>query len=466
MFMKRFLKLCIQVILIGLLIAIFGANLIHLNKYLLLGSIIFGIVLAIIIFILYKKNLINTKAIKIISIILLIIGILIRIYLLFTLEFNLKSDFELYYNTALEIANGTNISQAYYLSFNGYVCIYSSIIAIFFKIFTPTILVPLILNIIFQLGTVYFLYKLIKLLNNNNLKFILPALWFVLPTVIEANFLVSTETLFIFLFILTIFYFYKIKGCKEINIKNILKYILLGLLISFSNNIRPVMTIFIIALIIYDILNMKRTKELLFLIIIIGTYSLSNFVFQTYSEYILNEPTRSGALAWSVYYGSNYKYGGYWNLEDGNVIWPLLEKENGSTLLLKASFERYKDMGIIDTSKLMLKKYYKLWTDTNSNFLYLDDITNYNILNDLKTPLDIISYFVTMLILIIIIKNKIIDLRKDNFKTLFIELFTVGYILSNLLIVVNGRYNYPIYILLVLILCNHDYKRSIKLFKN
>lgn len=448
--MNKLLKKCIIIILFLLLIAMFIGNILNLNKYLLLGSILIGGLLFVIIYILNKKHLLNEKAIKIISIVIILLGILIRVYLLFTLKFDLKSDFKLYYNTALEIFKNENISQSWYLSFNGYVCIYSSILALLFKIFTPNIIVALIFNIFCQIGTIYILYKFIKLIKDNNYKYILPAIWFILPTVIEATFLVSTETLFIFLFVLTLYYFYKIKDNKN----NIFKYILLGFLISFTNNIRPVMIIFIIALIIYYCLNIKKIKEILFLIITILTFSFTNILFQTYVNNLLNEPSRSGALAWSIYYGSSYKYGGYWNTEDSYLISELLNKENGSNLLLKASFDRYKDMGIFKSIKLMLKKYYKLWTDTNGNYLFLNDITNNNILNELEIYLEIISYFITLLLLIIVIINEYNSLKKDNYKMLFIELFTIGYILSNLIIVVNDRYNYPIYILLILLACN------------
>ena len=438
--MVNFLKQFIKIFLIIIMVFMLFLNIIKINLYLLLGSLFISIITISLLFILYKNKQINIKTIKIVSIVLLIIGISIRIYLLITLKFNLTSDFELYYNTALEILNGRVISQADYLSYNGYVVVYSSILALIFKLFSSKIFVALFFNLVCQLGTMYFLYKLIKLLNDSYYKYILPSVWFILPTIIEANFLISTETLFIFLFSITIYYYLKIKNNNEVNIKNISKSILLGLLISFSNNIRPIMIIFIIALVIEFVLTNKNLKNLIFLIFTIITYMLCNIVFQNYCEYVLKENLRSGALAWSIYYGSSYEYDGAWNLEDSKKIGELLEE----------SFNRYKNMGILKSSKLMIKKYNNLWTDNNGNYTFLVNITDESILNKIEMPLQVISYFITLILLIFVIIKKINNIKND--KMLLTDLFIIGYILSNLLIVVNGRYNYPIYLLLSLLI--------------
>ena len=223
--MINFLKSIIKIILLGLLIVMFIANIININIVLLIGSVIIILVFGVIYYILKKKNLLNDKFIKILSLSLLLIGLVIRGYFFLNLKFNLVSDFELYYNTALEMYKGIKLTQPFYLSFNGYMIIYTSILSFIFKIFGPSINVVIIFQFICQLLTTYILYKLVSLLKNNYLKYILPSIWFILPTVVEANYLVSTETIFILLFTLTFYYFYKIKDENTFNYKSILKYI-------------------------------------------------------------------------------------------------------------------------------------------------------------------------------------------------------------------------------------------------
>jgi len=49
----------------------------------------------------------------------------------------------------------------------------------------------------------------------------------------------------------------------------------------------------------------------------------------------------------------------------------------------------------------------------------------------------------TFILIINAIKSIILKIKEKDFNFLTIYLFLIGYILSNLLIVVNGRYNYP-----------------------
>ncbi|MBE6140457.1 MAG: hypothetical protein E7172_02850 [Firmicutes bacterium] len=436
--MINVLKIAIQLILIVLLSIMLIANIININIWIIIG---FLLVIAYS-FLIKKNNLLNEKLVKKISLILLIIGIIIRLFLIFTLDFNLSSDFKLYYDTAYSIANNTSIIDAWYLSFNGYVVIFSSILAVVFKIFGSSIINALLFNLIIQLFSCVILKKIINLYTNNYLKYLLPSIWFILPTVSSVSILISTENLFIFMFLITIYYYLKIKDDKSLNLKNSFKYLLFGLLLSLSNNIRPIMIIFIIALIIEFILNFKDFKELGLLFIICGSFFISNLFYNKYIENVLNEPIRSGALAWSVYFGANYDTRGYWSELDAIYVGEILQKENSSNILIKESINRYQDLGIFKTILLFGYKYYHLWTDVNANFAFLSLVTSNNYIN-LKTLLETISFIMTFILIINAIKSIILKIKEKDFNFLTIYLFLIGYILSNLLIVVNGRYNYP-----------------------
>ena len=436
--MINFLKRTIKLILLGLLIVMFIANIININITLLIGSVIVILVFGIIYYILKKKNLLNDKFIIILSLSLLLLGLVIRGYFFFNLKFNLVSDFELYYNTAIEMYKGIKLTQPFYLSFNGYMIIYTSILSFIFKIFGPSINVVIIFQFICQLLTTYILYKLVSLLKNNYLKYILPSIWFILPTVVEANFLVSTETIFILLFTLTFYYFYKIKNENTFNYKTLLKYVLLGFLISFSNNVRPVMIIFIIALFIDLILNINKKKIGYFLVTLLS-FLICNKGFTIYNESVIDTKMRSGALEWSLYYGANYNTGGYWCEEDAIYMGSILPKKDASSILLKETINRYKDMGITKASVLMAKKYYKLWTATNGHYLFLLDVTNSKELVNMEDILELVSYLFTLIVLFIIIYDNIKNFKDNNDSLLFVKIFTIGYILANLLVVVNER---------------------------
>ena len=134
----------------------------------------------------------------------------------------------------------------------------------------------------------------------------------------------------------------------------------------------------------------------------------------------------------------------------------ILPNKDASSILLKETINRYKDMGITKVSVLMAKKYYKLWTATNGHYLFLLDVTNSNELKNMKDILELVSYLFTLIVLFIINYDNIKNFKDNNDNLLFVKIFTIGYILANLLVVVNERYNYPIYILLLILICNNS----------
>ena len=113
--LKKLVHIIIFILFLGILIV----NIASLN----IISLILTIILILILIWIpkkYKEYLLKNRIIKYGIIILGIISIIIRIILINKLDFIVTSDFELYYNTAKEIIAG-NITNKYYLSFNGYV---------------------------------------------------------------------------------------------------------------------------------------------------------------------------------------------------------------------------------------------------------------------------------------------------------------------------------------------------------
>ncbi len=387
------------------------------------------------------------KFLLVISVLFIIAGLVARLYYMYNLKFDLVSDFKLYYDTAIG-----NL-DAWYLSFNGYVCVFSSILSLVFKVFGESIHSALWFNLVCQVLTVGCLYKIISRFAKPVIALFFSSVWFIIPGVIAASFLISTETFFMLLLSVIIYLYFSV---RKLNPNKFISYLIVGMfgiLISFANNIRPVMAIFIIALIIDFILNSKKFKEILLLVPIIGCFILSNILFNNYVENFIGIPTRSGALEWSLYFGANYDYKGYWNLEDSESLTSCLDKENGSKLLLDAAILRYKDMGILKTAKLLGYKYYYLWSDVNANFDFLDSIvinreTTKNIFFEVCGFTIVASLYVGSLL------SVIMEIKNKKFNLWFIELFSFGYILANILVVVNGRYNYPMFFLASILCAN------------
>ena len=402
----------------------------------------------------YKNKLISRKIFRFIMVMYFILGIVLRVILMCGIKINLFSDFELYFDTANGILNGTYI-RSDYLSFNGYVYVFCSVLAVIFKFFGSKVMTVYVFNLICQILSSYFLYKIVNLKASKETSLVLSATYFLLPNIILSNLLVSTESFFMLMFLISIYAYYKVIDKKELNSKNIIKLVLFGLLISFTNNIRPVMSIFLIALVVCYIINLKRPKELLFLVIILVSYFISGFAFNKYVENGIGTKLRSGALGWSIYYGTNVENCGGWNPDDETFIFDYLEDEsNGNFGLIKESINRLSSNDFKDNYRLFKCKFDTLWKDSAGTYGFVEPISNKELstidLSQYRDPLYNISYILVSFITVVSIVSIIIEIKRKDNQWLFIELFSLGYILANLLVCLNSRYNLPLYPLLLI----------------
>ncbi len=452
-----FLILILGIVFLNLIYFKFDVSNIFLCSFSLLAFLF-------IISILYRKKIIDKRIFYIVIFIYLLIGILLRIYFIENISFSLNSDFELYYNTASSIFNNTLINaDNYYLSFNGYVYIFSSIISIFFKLFGESTSVVLYANLLFQLISIYFLYKIISLKFQKETASVLSISFFLLPTIIFSNLMIATENFFIMLFLITVYYLYKIIDKKDFKLVNILLFIGLGFLMSLSNNIRPVITVFVIALIIYFILKMKKVREILFLIITLFSYQICNMGFNEIIENNIGTEIRSGALGWSIYFGANSRSCGSWTAEDSAKVFEILADDaKGNKDLIILSIERLKENGIKNNIYLFGCKYKTLWTDNFGTYPFVNGVINYETtsidFSIYEKPFEDISRIIVILLCVGTMVCLIYEQKNKKDYWLFIELFGLGYILSNLLVFLNGRYNIPLYPILI-ICCSYIVER-------
>ncbi|MGN1379198.1 MAG: glycosyltransferase family 39 protein [Bacilli bacterium] len=344
----------------------------------LIFSIIWIIVLIGTIFF-YRKRIIKKKLFYIIMLLFLFLGIGIRLYFINGLSFNLASDFKLAFDSGKEIANGLIPSQSHYLSYNGYFYIFSCLISIIFRIFGVSINAILYTNLILQLLSLYFLYKIISMKFSNETSMFLVILYFLLPSIICINLLVTTENPFLLMMFICIYISLKLLNKKELKIKNFMWFIFLGILLSFTNYIRPAITVFLIAFLIYYILNLSKFKEILLIIILLISYLLSNIGFNYLIEYGLKENIKSGAMGWGIYFGTNYDSGGMWTEKDSILVFNILSDETkGNKELIDLSWKRLKSYGFIKNVKFCIKKYKNLWAENNGVYDFVNDLVDYD----------------------------------------------------------------------------------------
>ena len=459
--MLKFFKNSIQIIFIFIIILMIIVNLFSFGDN--LGLVILFLLLilgfSIIVIFLYKKEKLQFRNIKYVLIAFLALGILIRIYLIFNINIILNSDFAFFYEHALGIING-NLPDPYYLSYNGYAYNFAYVLSIIIKVFGKSVTNILLFNLFLQIVTIFIINKISKLIiNNETVSLFISVLWFLLPTVIFANLLVSTETLFILLFMISIYFIIKFIENKSLKL-NLVNIIFLGICLSITNSIRPLMLVFIIAVIIMVGLNFKNKVQIFSLIIMVGSYFILGQVINRVDELKIGESLKSGAIGWSVYYGSSVDHCGAWNLEDNAYISERIigNDKTGDKLLVSDAIKRYHDAGIIKTGKLMSCKFKSLWSDNNSTYVFAktnmaSEDSSFNF-DKYEIPLKVISDTLVMVILIVVLMTSFLNFSAQNNTSLLIELSIIGYVLSNLIVCLNGRYNFPIYPLLLMLFVN------------
>jgi len=250
--------------------------------------------------------------------------------------------------------------------------------------------------------------------------------------------------------------FLKLEGKEQCNYKTYLYAFLFGLSIVAANAIRPAMAVFIIAIVIYYLLNIKNIKRFIILGIILLTYFIGNFAINLYNENGIGVESRSGALGWSVFFGANYEHDGGWSVEDAEKVFGeiLPNTDEGNSVLVELAIERYQDMGPMQAARLWDSKFGILWSANNGNAQFLGMlITEDSRLHiyDYLEVTDKISDIIVISILLLVCLYALIQFKRREETNLLFELFVIGYIIANLIIVLNVRYNFPIYPILIYI---------------
>ena len=414
--------LFIVLFLISSIIQPQGMNLIPIN------------ILAIIGLILLKKHKIEIKNFNI----LIIIGVIIRIFLLFINPLFITNDYGNFYYTALELAE-KGYTNSQYMAMYPHLMPYIATLAFIFKIMGSTYKSVIILNILFDIFSAFIIYKI-----TNNKKICI--LWLLNPLNIVWCYMCHPATITNSLLILSIYIFKKLYENKKI-----LYSLLLGIILALANLYRPVMIIFLIAIFIYlIILNYKKIHIILF-ILILPTYLFTGYVIKNNIKFNKWEKTKS-TLGWNLYVGANLESTGRYSMKLGEELNKQFKKEKDVTKIQNHFKEKaimtYKKNGIKNIP-LIVKKY--ILISNNIDIYSINEmnlILNFKMNKILKYLISVIARMFYYYILVKSITNK----NNDHLK-----LFSIGLLMAHFILEVSPRYLLPIFPALT-ILTNNDEK--------
>lgn len=416
-----------------------------------------------------EKILENKKTILYI----LVVAFILRIIWIFAIRTQPISDFKLMYETGRAVANG-NFSgfhgNSYFARFP-----HDSITVLYFaglfKIDSNPLMLLKILNCIYETISVYLIYRIgIKMLNYK-LGNIMAALLCIFPPFIFYTSETMAENMAIPLFLGSVLLF-----INFINNKKIITLIFSGILLSLGDLFRPVGIVFLIAYIIYYILDLIIYKKekikkgiikiiILIIVFILPTIAVSNLL--VYSKVLQNQiwkPLEPTVI--TILVGTNYNTIGAWNAPDAS----LAENNNYnkkviSKIVKQEITERFKEHTPVNILEFYSKKLalqwgfgdfgacgwtinYNNWINSNVQLTNIKSIVSEGINifknNILASSLMIVSWIYYLILLFFSVKGVIALKCKFNLAIVFFVILLLGFVGFYLLTERQSRYAFII----------------------
>lgn len=416
-------------------------------KYILIGFLIsctFGTYLLI-----KLTNYFNRFNSRMLFIALLFICIVVKTSWVLYYQIKPVNDYETFYNMALFLSRNFVVRSRYVALFP-HIMGYSLFLSFFLKIFGDHLFIPPIINVILSTISMALLYYICKKLSGKKMAIIASILWIGMPSQTIYNMFALSEpfycTVLMSIWALLIlvqekfekFSYYRLISCS----------FLIALLLGILNMARPIALIPIIAIAIWlfliDVspLVNKRIyfKKTVYFLTIISSYLLLSFLAGRYIAVRLGEEPAS-VPGYSLYVGLNEKSGGTWNPKDSQLL-SMYSNIEGSTAedvqkrMLVEAKKRFKEVNI---PKLIRAKFINLLADDSTAVSYADAVLKH--ITRFRIICNVYYYFAIFISVVGVIAAIII-----GNKSMIIQLclYSIGFIMAQLLVEVAGRYHYSI----------------------
>lgn len=247
------------------------------------------------------------------------------------------SDYDKYWQTALALANGTEIKDAWYIAMYPHILGTASFLSPFIRLFGESVLMVSIINVILTCFTCVLVFYVCLDMADRKTAAIAALLWALCPCKLMMNSLVFSEPLYtclILLFVLMLMKLYKaisVKGCGLLSC--VFAGLLLGALLQSINIVRPVSIILIIAVFIWlvalrgkELLDLRLWRSWIFVMLpLLLAYScLGNLWTSHVTALVGMEP--SSIPIYNIYVGFNESTQGQWSPDDMDLLFSYLSQ--------------------------------------------------------------------------------------------------------------------------------------------
>lgn len=424
------------------------------------------IIAALVVFLIYRLDIISKINAKVFIVLLIIITLVPRLIWVSYVQTQPFSDF-------LHLHDyGINASQGNFKGFVNFYAVfpfkigYGMVLAALYSVFGADLMVVKSFNIVLSVILVLMLYAGGKLLYGEKagrIAALLAALW---PAQIMYTSVVASEHLFLVLFtasVLLIITFVKKYTYKNYEFHNgNLMLAGIGIITAAAQLVRPMAMILLPVFAVFILLYKKYRASTLagtvlavksIVLVIVCYFALINLVNIPVQKATGVDITKSDA-GFNLLVGTNYKYNGAFNNEDFSII----EKNNYDFDKVhkeakQIALQRLKN-NPAQMVKLIINKYKILWGNENYGYYWSTVSSEKGVQNDIIKSHPRIFYGISQLFYIVVLLMAIFacgyTIIRKRYEALIILMVFGGILLSYTLLEVQSRYHMPVMPLLIL----------------
>ena len=243
------------------------------------------------------------------------------------------SDYDTYWQTALALAAGAEIPNAWYIAMYPHILGTASFLGVFVRLFGPSVLAVTVVNVLLTTLSCLLVYGLGCRLADRGIALAAALLWALCPCKLMLNSLVFSEPLYTCLILLFLYLFVRLDERMAARPLGIAGALLcgggLGLLLAAINIVRPIAAILIIALVIWLLLLRGRGGQwlrwLLLLAALLLVYSLTGKLWDRHVEAVLGMAPAAVPI-YNIYVGFNAATHGQYSAEDMDLLFSYLSQ--------------------------------------------------------------------------------------------------------------------------------------------
>ena len=362
------------------------------------------------------------------------------------------SDYDTYWQTAVALAVGAEIPNAWYIAMYPHILGTASFLSLFVRLFGASVLAVAVVNVLLTTLSCLLVYGIARRLSDRGIALIAALGWAVCPCKLMLNSLVFSEPLYTCLILLFLY----LLICLETRPLGLGMSALwgagLGLLLAAVNIVRPIAMILIIALVIWLLLLRGRggrwSQWLTLLAALLCVYVLTGKLWDRHVAAVLGMAPAAVPI-YNIYVGFNAATRGQWSADDMDLLFSYLSQGMTTSEAQRAMLPHLRERlaSGLDLPLLMRQKLIA--------FLGDDELGGYTYRftrpERFYKPLMVLGNTFYYGVLFSALAGLIKSFRSPTLSAgQLLPLFALGLTLAHLLVEVSNRYHYSLIPLLII----------------